>query len=336
MQCKWSYLSVLLFQFMFGYGQEIIPLRNPSLESLPGPAKTPNYWHFCGPPQETPPDVHPSGAFGVQKKAAHGLTYMGLVVRDNGTTEKISQRLSSPLQKEKTYRLQCYTAKPEVYRSVSRSTMRPDSFTRAIRLRLWGVKHCEKIELLGESDLITHSNWELTHFEFTPTVSIPGIMLEAWYEEDDEHVYNGGVFVDLVSPIYEVEQNAIHSPRLPLQADVESIKSFVYQETQKLALDPSNMPKRDFIINEDSCYFFTALPLWDIGRMMSRSPKAKLHLATPRRGAALFKEEINEALQLGGLPSFRIKWHKIKKPGKGKRWVANDPKRTLFVGISGI
>ena len=336
MQCKWRYLSMFLFQFIFAYGQEIIPLRNPSLEALPGPAKTPNYWHFCGPPLETPPDVHPSGAFGVQKKAAHGLTYMGLVVRDNGTTEKISQRLSTPLVSGKTYRVQCYTAKPEVYRSISRSTMRPDSFTRAIRLRLWGVKHCEKIELLGETELITHHDWKLTYFEFTPGTEIPGIMLEAWDENDEESAYNGGVFVDLISPIYQVEQKAIHSPRLPPQMDAESITSFVYQETQKLALDPADMPKRDFIIDEDSCYYYTTLPLWDIGRMLSRSPKAKLHLATPSRGASLFKEEINEALQLGGLPSFRIKWHKIKKTGKGKRWVANDPKRTLFVGISGI
>ena len=277
---------MFLFQFIFAYGQEIIPLRNPSLEALPGPAKTPNYWHFCGPPLETPPDVHPSGAFGVQKKAAHGLTYMGLVVRDNGTTEKISQRLSTPLVSGKTYRVQCYTAKPEVYRSISRSTMRPDSFTRAIRLRLWGVKHCEKIELLGETELITHHDWKLTYFEFTPGTEIPGIMLEAWYENDEESAYNGGVFVDLISPIYQVEQKAIHSPRLPPQMDAESITSFVYQETQKLALDPADMPKRDFIIDEDSCYYYTTLPLWDIGRMLSRSPKAKLHLATPSRGAS--------------------------------------------------
>lgn len=336
MQCKWSYVLVFLFQFILTYGQEIIPLRNPSLEALPGPAKTPNYWHFCGPPLETPPDVHPSGAFGVQKKAAHGLTYTGLVVRDNGTTEKISQRLSSPLQTGTSYRIQCYTAKPDVYRSISRSTMRPDSFTRAVRLRLWGVKHCEKVELLGETELITHSDWKLTYFEFTPVTNLPGIMLEAWYENEEESAYNGGIFIDLISPIYQVEQKAIHAPRLPPQIDAESITSFVYQETQKLALDLADMPKRDFIIDEDSCYYYTPLPLWDIGRMLSRSPKAKLHLATPSRGASLFKEEINEALQLGGLPSFRIKWHKIKKTGKGKRWVANDPKRTLFVGISGI
>lgn len=336
MQRKWSYLSVLLFQFLVSYGQEVIALRNPSMESLPGPAKTPNFWHFCGPPQETPPDVHPSGAFGVQKKAAHGQTYLGLVVRDNGTTEKISQRLTSPLTKEKTYRFQCYTARPDVYRSLSRSTMLPDSFTRAVRLRLWGVKHCEKVLLLGETELITHSDWTLTYFEFTPKEEIQGIMLEAWYGNSEDQAYNGGVFIDLASPIYEVEKKAIRPPRLPPVTAGESIRSFIYQETQKIVLDKTDLPRRDFIINEDSCYYYTALPLWDIARLVSRSPKAKLHLATPLRRSSLFQAEVNEALLLGGLPKHRIKWHKIKKPGKGKRWVASDPQRKLFIGISGI
>lgn len=336
MQRKWSFLLVLVFHFFVGYGQEVFPLRNPSMESLPGPAKTPNAWHFCGPPQETPPDVHPSGAFGVQKKAAHGSTYLGLVVRDNGTTEKISQRLTDPLAPGKIYRFQCYTAKPDVYRSVSRSTMLPDSFTRAVRLKLWGVKHCEKVLLLGESDLITHTDWRLTYFEFNPEQEIQGIMLEAWYEQEDNSYYNGGVFIDLVSPIFEVGKKAVHPPRLPPITANESIKSFIYQETQKIALDPIDLPRRDFIIDEDSCYYFSTLPLWNIGRLVSRSPKAKLHLATSLRRPNLFKEEVTEALKLGGLPSYRIKWHKVKKPGKGKRWVASDPKRKLFIGVSGI
>lgn len=326
----------LLLQVSLLHTQTIIPLRNPSMESLPGPAKTPNHWHFCGPPQETPPDVHPSGAFGVQKKAAHGLTYLGLVVRDNGTTEKISQRLPTPLQAGTTYRLQCYTAKPEVYRSISRSTMRPDSFTRAIRLKLWGVKHCEKLSLLAESELITHTDWELTYFEFTPTADIQGIMLEAWFEKEEDQAYNGGVFIDLVSPIYEVEEKAIHAPRLPPLSDAESTRSFVFQETKKIALGNADIPKRDFIIDVDSCYYFTALPLWDIGRLVSRSSKAKLHLATSLRNSNFFQEEINEALQLGGLPLYRIKWHKLRKPGKGKRWITSDPKGSLFIGISGM
>lgn len=335
MLMKWAYLLVLVFHVVAASGQAIIPLRNPSMEALPGPAKTPSFWHFCGPPQETPPDVHPSGAFGIQKKAAHGQTYIGLVVRDNGTTEKISQRLETPLKAGQTYRFQCYVARPEIYRSISRSTMQPDSFTRAIRLRLWGVQHCEKIRLLGSTPLITNTDWQLYQFEFTPDQTINGIMFEAWYDTEEAY-YNGGIFLDLVSPIYKVSQSAIHPPSIPALSDTESLRSFIYQETQKIKLTNTDLLHKEFIIDSDSCYYFTALPLWDIGRMLSKSAKAKVHVAATSKMARHQREVIMEALQLGGLPASRIKWHRLKKPPKGKRWMASDPKQQIFIGLSGI
>lgn len=335
MVTKWTCLVLLIFQVATASGQDIIPLRNPSMEALPGPGKTPPFWHFCGPPQETPPDVHPSGAFGIQKKAAHGQTYIGLVVRDNGTTEKISQRLETPLIAGQTYRFQCYVARPEVYRSISRSTMQPDSFTRAIRLRLWGVQHCEKMLLLGSTPLITNTEWQLFHFEFTPDQTINGIMFEAWYDTDETY-YNGGIFLDLVSPIYKTTQSAIHTPSIPAFSDAESLKGFIYQEAQKIKLTKADLLHKEFIIDSDSCYYFTPLPLWDIGRMLSKSAKAKIHVAVTSKMAQYQEEVITEALQLGGLPSFRIKWHRFKKPPKGKRWMASDPRQQIFIGLSGL
>lgn len=335
MVTKWTCLVLLIFQVATASGQDIIPLRNPSMEALPGPGKTPPFWHFCGPPQETPPDVHPSGAFGIQKKAAHGQTYIGLVVRDNGTTEKISQRLETPLIAGQTYRFQCYVARPEIYRSISRSTMQPDSFTRAIRLRLWGVQHCEKMLLLGSTPLITNTEWQLYHFEFTPDQTINGIMFEAWYDTDETY-YNGGIFLDLVSPIYKTTQSAIHTPSIPALSDAESLKSFIYQETKKIKLTKADLLHKEFIIDSDSCYYFTPLPLWDIGRMLSKSAKVKIHVAATSKMAQYQEEVITEALQLGGLPSFRIKWHKLKKPPKGKRWMASDPRQQIFIGLSGL
>lgn len=334
MVTKWTCLVLLIFQVATASGQDIIPLRNPSMEALPGPGKTPPFWHFCGPPQETPPDVHPSGAFGIQKKAAHGQTYIGLVVRDNGTTEKISQRLETPLIAGQTYRFQCYAARPEIYRSISRSTMQPDSFTRAIRLRLWGVQHCEKMLLLGSTPLITNTEWQLYHFEFTPDQTINGIMFEAWYDTDETY-YNGGIFLDLVSPIYKSTESAIHTPSLPALSDAESLEGFIFQETQKIKLTKADFLHKEFIIDSDSCYYFTPLPLWDIGRMLSKSAKAKIHVAATSKMAQYQEELIIEALQLGGLPSFRIKWHKLKKPPKGKRWLASDPRQQIFIGLSG-
>ena len=61
-----------------------IILDNPSFEDAPAHYRTPKGWDNCGFEGESPPDVQPSGEFGVEKKAAHGRTCLGLVVRDNG------------------------------------------------------------------------------------------------------------------------------------------------------------------------------------------------------------------------------------------------------------
>lgn len=331
----YTYIILCLCAVVVVSAQDVFSLRNPSMEALPGPSKTPTFWHFCGPPQETPPDIHPSGAFGIQKEAAHGQTYLGLVVRDNGTTEKISQRLDQPLIPNQTYRFQCYAARPEIYRSISRTTMRPDSFTRAIRLRLWGVKHCEKLVLLATSPLITNTQWQIYNFEFSTNIALPGIMLEAWYEQDETDAYNGGIFIDLVSPVYKASALSIGPPNTPPLNDPTSLKGFVYQEIQKIALDNQSLPSKELIHTGDSCYYYTCLPLWDIGHVLSHSPKAKLHLASTM-ASALQKEAIEEALQLGGLPIQRIKWHKMKNPAKHNRWLGNDPKGVLYIGLTGI
>ena len=71
-------------------GQPIF-LKNPSFESLVGThGFLPFGWDNLGEKGETPPDSQPN-CFGVTQKPAHGETYLGMVVRENGTTESVGQ-----------------------------------------------------------------------------------------------------------------------------------------------------------------------------------------------------------------------------------------------------
>jgi hypothetical protein len=155
---------------------EPIVLTNPSFEGSPGEggnaSKLPDGWYDCGFPGESPPDVHPKdgiGAFQVTKEAAHGKTYLGLVVRDNDTWEMVSQRLSAPLQAGKCYEFSISLARSEVYMSLSRVNNQPMNYATPVKLRIWGGSgYCSRLELLAESALVVNTRWLNYDFRFEP------------------------------------------------------------------------------------------------------------------------------------------------------------------------
>ncbi|MBK8505662.1 MAG: hypothetical protein IPL46_27780 [Saprospiraceae bacterium] len=54
---------------------------NPSFEDIARASLPPKGWIDCGFPNESPPDVQPSGAWEVYRPAYHGYTYLGMVTR---------------------------------------------------------------------------------------------------------------------------------------------------------------------------------------------------------------------------------------------------------------
>jgi hypothetical protein len=77
--------------------RDTIRLTNPSFEDTPKRGGESDQqisgWYDCGMlyfPQESPPDIHPNGFWGVNVPAHDGKTYLGMVVRDNGTYEGVS------------------------------------------------------------------------------------------------------------------------------------------------------------------------------------------------------------------------------------------------------
>ncbi|MEZ5055439.1 MAG: hypothetical protein R2879_00230 [Saprospiraceae bacterium] len=87
------FLFLLGISFQNIAAQDTIRLTNPSFEGLPGNGLTPKGWRDCGLNGESPPDIQPGGGFNVRTPPFEGVTYLGMVCRDNMTNEQVCQKL---------------------------------------------------------------------------------------------------------------------------------------------------------------------------------------------------------------------------------------------------
>lgn len=182
--------------------EQKIQLKNPSFEDTPRHSQTPRDWIDCGFPGESEPDVQPSGEFGVTMLPQDGDTYLGLVVRDNSTWERVSQRLTGPMEGGKCYEFSIYLAKSPQYLSQSRVTDEKVNYVRNAKIRIYGgFSPCSRQQLLAESPLIGGYNWRQFNFKFEPTDDFTYITFEAFYQTPNLFPYNGNILLDNASAL---------------------------------------------------------------------------------------------------------------------------------------
>jgi hypothetical protein len=200
-------------------GQDTILLMNPSFEDIPhrgSPATTIKMWDDCGFntfPGESPPDIHPvpKGAWGVSKQPHDGFSYLGLVVRANGTYESVGQRLFTPLRAGTCYSLTAMMTQSDTYKSVTVETVKNgtlalENFTQPVKVIVWGGQYtCEKLEVLAESSEVANQEWQPFQMILSPHNNYTYITIEAFYSNSNEKKLNGHVLIDNLSPIIEVE-----------------------------------------------------------------------------------------------------------------------------------
>lgn len=248
---------------------EVIQLFNPSFEDYPRAARVPVGWRDCGFPRESPADTHPSGEFEVTKPPSDGNTYLGMVVRDNDTWERVSQQLSTELQRGTCYSFSLNLCRSELYVSQSRETGNPSNYVQPIKLVIWGGDgYCSKREQLGESPLVSNTSWQPYMFKFEPKQTHTHITFEAFYKTPVLFPYNGNILVDnasnivpipcdetpVLAKIPEVEflqpndqPIVINNQKLTIKAQVKNI-SEALNITYKINGTPSN----DFSFNPET------------------------------------------------------------------------------------
>ena len=190
--------------------QDTIHLFNPSFEDIPRHSNGVRGWIDCGFPGETPPDVQPFESMDVQWgqeqiAAADGSTYLGLVVRDNDTYERVAQRLSATLEQGKCYSFSLMICSSSRYLSNAHSTNRLANYTEDAVVKIWaGHGPCQQSQLLDVTPTINNEKWQRFDFEFHPDDDYTHIMIEAHYKTPTLFVYNGNVLVDYASPIVQM------------------------------------------------------------------------------------------------------------------------------------
>lgn len=193
----------LLFVGAVLYAQQgTIVLRNASFEDAPRHSQTPRDWIDCGFSGESEPDTQPCGEFGVTMLPLEGDTYLGMVVRDNETWERVSQRLSSPLEGGKCYEFSIHLARSLQYLSNSRVTEQLVNYNKGVRLRIYaGFSPHSRQELLAQSSVVKNSTWQRFDFTLEPTQNYTFLIFEAFYEASKLEPYNGNILLDKASAI---------------------------------------------------------------------------------------------------------------------------------------
>lgn len=222
-------LSSFLLSFTVGTSQrDTIRLKNPSFEGklqrgdvyftgIEG-------WFDCGRinfPTETPPDIHPNGYWENNLPASDKNTYLGMVVRDNGSYESVSVRLDSVLKAGKCYKFSIHLARAEKYMSKSRITGLFANYITPSVLRIWGGNGlCNEKELLAESAPVNNTSWQINTFEFRPESDIRSLTFSAYYKTPIQLPYNGNLLLDGGSNIVripcpgeqEITSNTVNQP----------------------------------------------------------------------------------------------------------------------------
>ena len=321
-----NYLFVVfvLSPFYFLLGQtNLIYLKNHSFEDQPLAGKPPHSWYYCGSHEESPPDIHPAGRFGVVQSPKEGNTYVGMVVRHNWTWEGLGQFLSQPIRAEQRYRLCLFLCRSEHYESIHRLNFDPYDYVQPVRLRIWGSQlSCEKGELLAQSDAISHSNWQQYCFEFQAKKDYNHLRIEAYFTQTQE-AYGGNILVDYASPIF------------PVQTEIPTLKSFVSANLTELIanIGPIKLDRVELFYDQDRTLHYSSKALWQIAHYLKRHPQKQLTIAIKASSKKQFKkmrQQLTHTLSYLALEEQQFQIYRFRKRHLKDNWIKAADSNLFF------
>ncbi|GJM32448.1 MAG: hypothetical protein DHS20C18_14490 [Saprospiraceae bacterium] len=178
---------VFLIGFVASQGQ-FIYLNNASFEGEPQDATVPVGWFPCE--IGTTPDILP-GPWGIHMESSDGDTFLGLITREDGSWESITQRFKTALNPA-----DCYSFTIDLAHSPNYA-----GYNSPLKVRIWaGQSKCNKEQLLLETDFIKNVDWKTFEVKFKPKKWFNYIVIEAHYSDNPTSV-KGNVILDNISPI---------------------------------------------------------------------------------------------------------------------------------------
>lgn len=185
-----KYTFLLLITAAFGIQPDSkIYFQNPSFEDTPRESASPQGWQSVT--AGSTPDILP-GPWGVQLQVFDGKTCLGLVTREDGTREDVTQALPGMLKAGTCYTFTIYLAHAPRY----------VGYNLPVRLRVWGgAGRAGREQLLASSPLIDHPDWRAYKFQFAPSHDMRVITFEAYYGPGVFVPYKGNILLDNCSAI---------------------------------------------------------------------------------------------------------------------------------------
>lgn len=283
-----AFILAMLFLCIASGQQNSVLLQNPSFEDKMGMGKAPMGWYYCGSTDYTPPDIHhsssPGAVFGVKTPPSDGVSYVGMVARDDNTVEGIGQRLSSPLVAGQCYTLTFDLARSPILNSASPSTLQPASFTEALKLEIWaGFENCEKMERLGMTPMIENTDWEKHTIVIQPQQAYTQLVLQAAYLIDGRP-YNGNLLVDNLSPLLPVDCTATavinSSPKslnIPSITSIQQLKTFLVKEGRQIRfVNGGYLLEQHLFMDESQQIRQGNKHIWAMAQAMKQFPDVQL------------------------------------------------------------
>ncbi len=194
-------LCALAICFFSNAVQAQITFQNPSFEDTPGQASTaPASWNVCG--GNSTPDIQPN-AFSVAVPPSDGNSYIGFVVRGNGTNEGLSQALSDPLDSNKCYQFTIDLAMSPDYAGST-------NYGNPTAIRCWGgFSDCDTKELLWTSPVVGHNDWQTYTVNFKPEDNYTHFLFESAHDPAASSPYLGNILLDNLTNIVELDAPTI-------------------------------------------------------------------------------------------------------------------------------
>ena len=358
-----SFLSILGND---SYAQKgIIYLTNPSFEGRSLFYSLPKGWKDCGEeffPKETPPDVHPmvSELFGVKQKPAHRFAYLGLVIRETGSWESVSQQLAKPMKANQCYAFRVAMCRSEKYKSGfkknksdKRSTRKTDkekyvirilnriaerediNFTDPVVLRIWGGDEtCDRKQLLAVSPLVKNKEWADYFFKIRPNANYQSLTLEVFDGDKIAKFPNGNILLDDASPLIPIDCDlseeevtkidiSKYDLNLATLSSVEDLEWFVLRHSSRLRFNHRNKFSRSVKNN-----FRIILAA------MNKFPNQKLVFLSDGENRWEKKdraETVLEQINLLGFPDAQCEVRGLKRKDKKEEWLIR--KHEIFIKI---
>ena len=204
-------LLFLLFSPLNIGAQDTIRIVNGSFEGTPHRGNVFDStkiegWIDCGPYHkfhgQSPPDIHPGGFWGNHVPANDGKTYLGLITRQNGTFESVSQKLSKPMLPGKCYSITVQVARAEKIMNLSMITGDTINYDNPVILHIWGGNSlCKNDEILVETGEIKFYHWQTLHLTMKPKHVVEYIIFAAMFKKPLKELYGGNLLLDGVSDI---------------------------------------------------------------------------------------------------------------------------------------